>query len=65
MEADSMDKLTVTVEEMAEIVGVSRPTAYDLIHKEGFPTVRIGRRIVIPLDSLKRWLEEQARAAVV
>lgn len=60
-----MDKLTVTVEEMAEIVGVSRPTAYDLIHKEGFPTVRIGRRIVIPLDSLKRWLEEQARAAVV
>lgn len=60
-----MDKLTVTVEEMAEIVGVSRPTAYDLIHKEGFPTVRIGRRIVIPLDSLKRWLEEQAGAAVV
>ena len=60
-----MDKLTVTVEEMAEIVGVSRPTAYELIHKEGFPTVRIGRRIVIPLDSLKRWLEEQAGAAVV
>lgn len=57
-----MEKLTVTVDEMAKIVGVSRPTAYDLIHKEGFPTVRIGRRIVIPLDSLKRWLEEQAGA---
>lgn len=57
-----MEKLTVTVDEMAKIVGVSRPTAYELIHKEGFPTVRIGRRIVIPLDSLKRWLEEQVGA---
>ena len=57
-----MEKLTVTVDELAKIVGVSRPTAYELIHKEGFPTVRIGRRIVIPLDSLKRWLEEQAGA---
>ena len=57
-----MEKLTVTVDEMAKIVGVSRPTAYELIHKEGFPTVRFGRRIVIPLDSLKRWLEEQAGA---
>lgn len=55
-----MEKLTVTVDEMAKIVGVSRPTAYELIHKEGFPTVRIGRRVVIPIDSLKRWLEEQA-----
>ena len=57
-----MEKLTVTVDEMAKIVGVSRPTAYELIHKEGFPTVRIGRRIVILLDSLKRWLDEQAGA---
>lgn len=54
-----MEKLTVTVDEMAKIVGVSRPTAYELIHKEGFPTVRIGRRVVIPINSLKRWLEEQ------
>ena len=57
-----MEKLTVTMDEMAKIVGVRRATAYELIHKEGFPTVRIGRRIVIPLDSLKRWLEEQAGA---
>lgn len=59
-----MDKLTVTVEEMAVIVGVSRPKAYELVHQVGFPTVRIGRRVVIPLDSLKRWLEAQAGAAV-
>lgn len=57
-----MEKLTITVEEMANVVGVSRPKAYELIHKEGFPAVRIGRRVVIPIDGLKRWLEEQARA---
>jgi len=55
-----LEKLTITVEEMANVVGVSRPKAYELIHKEGFPAVRIGRRIVIPIDGLKRWLEEQA-----
>lgn len=55
-----MEKLTITVEEMANVVGVSRPKAYELIHKEGFPAVRIGRRVVIPIDGLKRWLEEQA-----
>lgn len=55
-----MEKLTITVEEMENVVGVSRPKAYELIHKEGFPAVRIGRRVVIPIDGLKRWLEEQA-----
>lgn len=57
------EKLTVTVDEMAQMLGVSRPVAYQLAHREGFPAVRISdRRIVVPIDGLKAWLEAQAEA---
>ena len=56
------EKLTVSVDEMARMLGVSRPVAYQLAHQSGFPAVRIsGRRIVVPVDSLKDWLAQQAK----
>ena len=55
------EKLTVSVEEMANMLGISRPVAYELTHREGFPVVRVSeRRVIIPLESLKRWLEREA-----
>ena len=54
-----MEKLTLTVEEMAKQLGISRPIAYDLTHTEGFPAIRIGRRVLVPVDGLKRWLDAQ------
>ena len=55
------EKLTVSVEEMANMLGISRPVAYELTHREGFPAVRVSeRRVIIPLESLKRWLEREA-----
>lgn len=45
---------------MGDVLGVSRASAYDLVKREGFPAVIIGRRILIPISSLERWLEEQA-----
>lgn len=57
------EKLTISVDEMASMLGISRPVAYELTKREGFPTVRISeRRIVIPVEALKRWLNEQAAA---
>lgn len=57
----TQEKLTVSVEEMANMLGISRPVAYELTHREGFPVVRVSeRRVIIPLDSLKRWLEREA-----
>lgn len=55
------DKLTVSVDEMAALLGISRPVAYELAKREGFPAIRVsGRRIVIPVEALKRWLNEEA-----
>lgn len=55
------NKLTLSVEEMAQTLGISRPVAYELIKREGFPAIRVSeRRIIIPVDSLKQWLNREA-----
>ena len=60
-----MEKLTISVDELAEQLGISRPLAYELTRREGFPAVRLGeRRIVIPLDGLKRWLDLQSGTVI-
>lgn len=49
-------KITLTVEETAEQLGISRALAYRLIHKDDFPVLRLGRRVVIPIDELNNWI---------
>lgn len=51
------EKMTLSVEEMAAELGISKPIAYELIKRDGFPAIRISeRRIVIPRDRLHHWL---------
>lgn len=55
-------QLTLSVEELAKELGISRPVAYELVKKDGFPSVRVSeRRIVIPVDALRAWLSDNAR----
>ncbi len=57
------NKLVYSVEEMASVLGISKPVAYELIKREGFPSVRLSeRRIVIPVDSLREWLRANTGA---
>jgi len=42
------DRLTLTVEEAAELLGISRTLAYELVTRRELPSVRLGRRIVVP-----------------
>jgi excisionase family DNA binding protein len=51
-----MEKLTMNVTEMSELLGISKPIAYELTRREDFPALKIGRRIVIPIDAFQRWL---------
>ena len=58
------NKMTVSVEEMAEMLGISRSVAYQLIKEDGFPVIRVSeRRLIIPVKSLEKWLEEKAERA--
>lgn len=55
------NKITVSVEEMAEMLGISRSVAYQIIKEKDFPVVRVSeRRLIIPVKSLEKWLEARA-----
>lgn len=57
------NKMTVSVDEMAKMLGISRSVAYQLIKERDFPVVRVSeRRLIIPIKSLEKWLEERAGA---
>jgi len=59
-----MEKLAISVDEMAKLIGCSRPVAYQIANRDDFPALRVGKsgkKIIIPIDGLKRWLSEQSR----
>ena len=47
---------TKTVEEAAKILGIGRNQAYEAVHRGDIPTIRIGKRILIPVAALDRLL---------
>jgi excisionase family DNA binding protein len=51
-------KLTITVEEVAPLLGISRNSAYEGVASGAIPSLRIGRRILVPVGQLKRLLGE-------
>lgn len=54
-------RLAVSVEEAAEMLGVSRGTAYNLVRTGDIPSLKLGRRIVVPLQRLLALVEGEAR----
>ena len=54
--------LTLSVPEVAAVLGISRAVAYELVRLEGFPKIRIGNRIVVPKDKLIAWMDEHPQA---
>ena len=50
---------TLNVNQVAEILGVARNTVYTLMHSEGFPTMHVGRRLLVPKEKLLQWMDDQ------
>jgi len=51
-----MSKETMSVQEMSARMGISLPKAYELVKTPGFPSIKIGTRILIPVDAFREWL---------
>ena len=54
-----MDKLLLKPSEVAQILGIGRSLIYELIDRKEIPSIRLGRCIRIPSESLQRWLKDQ------
>ena len=52
--------MALSVADVGEMLGISKPKVYDLLNLPGFPRLRIGRRWIIPREPLERWLQARA-----
>ena len=53
--------LFLNVETVAKVLGVSSSSGYELMHEEGFPSLIIGNRIVVPKEEFIQWVKEHTR----
>lgn len=52
MNDNDIQPLTLTVEQAAKLLGIGRSTAYELVHTGDIPSLRLGRRIVVPVGHI-------------
>lgn len=55
-ETDS--KLFYTMNELHEILPLGKNTLYRLVKEEGFPKIKVGKKILIPIKGFKSWVEQ-------
>lgn len=51
--------LALSADEVAQVLGISRANAYNLMHSKGFPVLKINKRLVVPKEKFLSWIEEQ------
>ena len=57
--------LILNAEAVASVLGVSLTSAYELLHHPGFPTLKLGRRLVVPKEDLIAWISGQTHGQTV
>ena len=55
------DNRALGMDEARKIVGVSYPTMLELVHSNGFPAFRVGKKWLVPHAQLMEWLAKQAK----
>ena len=48
---------------VANVLGVSISSAYELMHEPDFPTLKVGSRLAVPRDAFRQWAERKAGGA--
>ena len=49
----------LSVPDVANALGISRAGAYDLVRSQGFPSLNVGSRILVPKDKFIEWINAQ------
>ena len=55
-------KVTYTVVEVAELLGISRTSAYECVRRGEIPSLTLGRRVVVPRRAFDAMLEMEVPA---
>ena len=52
------NKVTLTVSEAAELIGISKPSMYEVVRTGKVRSVNVGKKILISRQSLMDWLKK-------
>ena len=60
---NTLEKLTYSREEVVQVLGINLRGVDSLIHRPDhpIPTLKIGKRYLIPRDALIEWIAEEVR----
>jgi excisionase family DNA binding protein len=61
--AETPEGRVKTLNEVAAVLRISRGSAYEAAKRKEIPTIRIGRRILVPSDALDRLLSGNTAAS--
>jgi excisionase family DNA binding protein len=57
MDSDFNTRRTISVDQAARVIGIGRDAAYDAVRNGDIPSIRVGRRILVPIKALDRLLD--------
>ena len=49
--------LFLNAKSVAQVLGISPSSGYELLHQQDFPTLKIGNRIVVPKEEFIQWVK--------
>lgn len=53
--------LMLNAKQIGALFGISISSSYELMREDGFPSIRIGNRLIVPKDKLMTWIEGQVK----
>ena len=53
--------LFLNAETLAKVLGVSPSSGYELMHESDFPVLKVGNRIVVPMETFLEWVEQHTK----
>ncbi|NLN84455.1 MAG: helix-turn-helix domain-containing protein [Firmicutes bacterium] len=56
---DAQNKLALSIPQAADALGLSETFTRQLVYSGELPAVKVGRRWIVPVNALDRWLAER------
>ena len=54
---EMQDKILINVSEAAKLLGLGKTFTYELIEQNQIPVVRLGKRVMVPINYLNLYIE--------
>ena len=51
--------LFLNAETVANVLGIAMSSAYELMKEQGFPSLRVGNRLIVPKEKFMAWVEQK------